>query len=88
MVSGFTTRFLGMWMLDSKGLGMGVYVATVLNFIGCWIRWFPGKDSYDWLLVGQSFCAAAMSFIDITGPKIAANCKCPLFFFFFLIHPK
>lgn len=74
MVSGFTTRFLGMWILDSKGLGVGVFIATILNLIGCWLRWWPGMYSYDWILVGQSFCAAGMSFIDITGPKIAANC--------------
>jgi sugar phosphate permease len=73
MVSGFTTRFIAMWLIDNHGLGMGVFVSTVLNCIGGWIRFWPGSDDFAWLFAGQTFCAVAQGFIDIAGPKIAAN---------------
>ena len=54
------------------GLGYGIFIAAVLNFIGGWVRYFPGSQdhqitSYYWLLAGQSICAVAQSFIDIAG---------------------
>ena len=97
MITGFTTRFIAMWIIDNKGknitflfsfqgLGTGIFIAAILNLIGSWVRYFPGFENYYWLFVGQSICiylsstvhspllgAVAQSFIDIAGPKIAAN---------------
>ena len=30
MVSGLTTRFVGMWVIDNKGLGSGVFLAALV----------------------------------------------------------
>jgi len=75
MVSGCTTRFLAMWIIDSIGLGTGTFIAAGIHLLGVWIRFWPGceQDGYYWLLVGQSMTAVAQGFIDITGPKLAAN---------------
>eukprot|EP01119_Soliformovum_irregulare_P014392 TRINITY_DN3938_c0_g2_i1.p1 TRINITY_DN3938_c0_g2~~TRINITY_DN3938_c0_g2_i1.p1 ORF type:complete len:303 (-),score=71.21 TRINITY_DN3938_c0_g2_i1:40-948(-) len=75
MISGFTTRFVAMWVIDNRGLGIGIVIAAILNLIGGWVRFYPGSDrkGYAWLLTGQCFCAISQSFIDIAGPKIAAN---------------
>eukprot|EP01114_Cavostelium_apophysatum_P012628 TRINITY_DN2875_c0_g1_i1.p1 TRINITY_DN2875_c0_g1~~TRINITY_DN2875_c0_g1_i1.p1 ORF type:complete len:474 (-),score=92.37 TRINITY_DN2875_c0_g1_i1:38-1459(-) len=75
MISGFTTRFLAMYVLDAKGLGVGVTIAAALNCAGNWLRFFPGyrQDGYPFLISGQCICAIAQSFIDIVGPKLAAN---------------
>jgi hypothetical protein len=69
MITGFTTRFIAMWIIDNKGkcifpftfqpfpgLGTGIFIASILNFVGSWIRYFPGYDNYYWLLFGQSIC--------------------------------
>eukprot|EP01117_Protostelium_nocturnum_P014111 TRINITY_DN5327_c0_g1_i2.p1 TRINITY_DN5327_c0_g1~~TRINITY_DN5327_c0_g1_i2.p1 ORF type:complete len:522 (-),score=94.68 TRINITY_DN5327_c0_g1_i2:70-1635(-) len=75
MITGCTTRFLAMWIIDTIGLGIGTYIATALHLVGSWLRFWPGyyQDQYVWLLVGQSVTALAQAFIDITGPKLAAN---------------
>ena len=44
MLSGFTFRFLAMWMIDNIGLGVGVCIASLLNMIGCWLRVWPGTE--------------------------------------------
>jgi len=73
MVSGFTSRFAAMYILDNLGLGVGIFLVASLNLVGGWVRYYPGFHSYAWLLAGQCICAVAQSFLDIPGPKIAAN---------------
>lgn len=75
MVSGFTIRFVGMWVIDNHGLGLGIFLATVLNLVGCWIRFWGStwKGGYQMLLIGQILCACAMAFLDISAPKVSAN---------------
>ncbi|PRP79107.1 feline leukemia virus subgroup C receptor-related protein 2-like isoform 2 [Planoprotostelium fungivorum] len=73
MVSGCTTRFAAMYIIDSIGLGIGTFIAAGLHLLGVWVRYYPGEFSYGWLLGGQILTAVAQGFIDITGPKVAAN---------------
>lgn len=42
MISGFTVRFLGMYVIDNRGLGLGVFMAMLVNLAGGWLRFFGG----------------------------------------------
>lgn len=42
MISGFTVRFLGMYVIDHRGLGLAVFMAMLVNLAGGWLRFFGG----------------------------------------------
>jgi hypothetical protein len=73
MISGFSFRFLAMYIIDTVGLGVGVVAAGFLTAVGSAVRLVPGLWSYPWALAGQCLCALAQAFVDIAAPKLAAN---------------
>ena len=59
-------------ILDKIGIKITVTIAAILQFLGSWIRYFPGsKPQFYWaLLAGQTLCGIAQPFLLTPPPKV------------------
>lgn len=50
-------------------------ISALFNGVGNLLRAFPGSERYGYvaMLIGQTLCAVALSFVDIAAPKLAQN---------------
>jgi len=64
--------FLAAWVVDHKGLQLGVMLASLATAAGAWIR-VTGKWGYWYALIGQTLCGCAQPIILSAPPKIASN---------------
>jgi MFS family permease len=74
MVVYIPVMYLASWVVDVRGMRLGLIIGALLNCIGAWVRYI-GKDADKFYLAvtGQTIAALAQTFILGVPPKLAAN---------------
>ena len=65
-------NFPSNWVLDVKGIKKGIITGSVFTVIGTGIRCLVNY-SFEYLIIGQFFCAIAQPFILNAPTKIATR---------------
>ncbi len=66
--------FVSSWILDTKGLRLGVLVSLIFNIIGAALRCLArSPTSFYWAFVGQTIAALAQTFILGVPPKVTSS---------------
>lgn len=65
--------FPGTWLLEKRGLRVGLLLASMLNCAGAWVKVPSARPDLYWVtLLGQCLSAVAQVFIMGSPPKLAA----------------
>ena len=65
-------NFPSNWIIDEKGIKLGVVIGTMATGLGCAIRCLAGL-SFNYVIVGQVLCAIGQPFLTNAAMKIGTR---------------
>lgn len=70
MIMYIIVNFFSNWVLDTKGIRVGVLIGTLLTAVGAFFRCFI-NTSFSFVVFGQMLCATGQPFILNAPAKIS-----------------